>query len=140
MVPPPREPHITFVYVLNMTDSVAGTNSSNTSTIQTTITARGGGCGTNTGGRSNIRGQSNQQANRGSRPSTNLPKGNFKGSTLDMNGHVLECYKERGDHTQFPKTLEALGEYAAKHLKFPKDLKSMSEVEPMIVNFCTKLA
>jgi hypothetical protein len=36
-----------------------------------------------------------------------------------MNGHVFECYEERGDRTQFPKTLEALGEYAAKNLKHP---------------------
>jgi hypothetical protein len=42
-----------------------------------------------------------------------------------MNGHVFECYEEQGDRTQFPRTLEALGEYAAKNLKYPEDLKSM---------------
>jgi hypothetical protein len=31
--------------------------------------------------------------------------------------------EERGDCNQFPKTLEALGEYAAKNLKYPKDLQ-----------------
>jgi hypothetical protein len=51
------------------------------------------------------------------------PKSNFRGSTIDMNGHVFESYEERGDRTQFPMTLEALGEYAAKNLKYPKDLK-----------------
>jgi hypothetical protein len=35
-----------------------------------------------------------------------------------MNDHVFECYEERGDRTQFSKTLEALGEYAAKNLQF----------------------
>jgi hypothetical protein len=40
-----------------------------------------------------------------------------------MNGHVFECYEERGDRTQFSKTLEALGEYAAKNMKYPEDLK-----------------
>jgi hypothetical protein len=48
-----------------------------------------------------------------------------------MNGHVFECYEERGDRTQFTKTLEALGEYAAKNLKYPEDLKSLFE-ETMI--------
>jgi hypothetical protein len=42
-----------------------------------------------------------------------------------MNGHVFKCYKERGDWTQFTKTLEAMGEYAANQLKFPEDLKPM---------------
>jgi hypothetical protein len=44
-----------------------------------------------------------------------------------MNGHVFECYEERGDRTQFTKTLEALGEYAAKNLKYPEDLKPLFE-------------
>jgi hypothetical protein len=108
-----------------MTDSVAGMASSNTSKIQTTITVRGGGLGMNTGGRSNRSSRNNQQASHSNRPSTNIPKGNFKGSIPDMNGHFFECYEERGDRTQFPKTVEALGEYAAKNLKFPEDLKSM---------------
>jgi hypothetical protein len=40
-----------------------------------------------------------------------------------MNGHVFECYEERGDCTQFPKTLKALNEYVAKNMKYPEDLK-----------------
>jgi hypothetical protein len=44
-----------------------------------------------------------------------------------MNSHVFECYEERGDCTQFSKTLEALGEQAAKNLKYPKDLKCLFE-------------
>jgi hypothetical protein len=44
-----------------------------------------------------------------------------------MNGHVFKCYKEQGDWTQYPKILEALGEYAAKNSKHPEDLKSMFE-------------
>jgi hypothetical protein len=53
----------------------------------------------------------------------------FKGNTIDMNGHVFECYEERGDRTQLPKTLEALGEYAAKKLKYPEDLQSLYQEE-----------
>jgi hypothetical protein len=40
-----------------------------------------------------------------------------------MNAHVFECHEERGSRTQYTRTLEALGEYAAKHLKYPEDLK-----------------
>jgi hypothetical protein len=42
-----------------------------------------------------------------------------------MNAHVFECYEERGERTQFPKTLESLGEYAAKNLKYPEDLQPL---------------
>jgi hypothetical protein len=48
----------------------------------------------------------------------------FKGNTANTNAHVFGCYEERSDRTQFPKTLEALGEYAAKNLKYPEDLQS----------------
>jgi hypothetical protein len=58
-----------------------------------------------------------------------IARSNFKGNTADMNGHVFECYEERGDRTQFPKTLEALGEYAPKNLKHPEDLKLLFEEE-----------
>jgi hypothetical protein len=109
-----------------MSDSVAGTVSSNTSTIQTIESGRGQGQG-NAAGRtnrnSNLQNQNNNN-NRGNRPQP-TSKGNFKGSTTDMNAHVFECYEERGDRTQFPRTLEALGEYAAKNLKYPEDLKPM---------------
>jgi hypothetical protein len=43
----------------------------------------------------------------------------FKGNTLNMNSHVFKCYEERGDRSQFSKTLEALGEYATKNHKDP---------------------
>ena len=39
-----------------------------------------------------------------------------------MNSHVFECHDEQHDRRQFTKTVEALGEYARKHLKFPEDL------------------
>jgi hypothetical protein len=113
-----------------MSESVAGTIASNASTLQTTASGRGGGRtngrpSTN-GGRSNRNNRNNRQNNRTNRISNpNAPRGSFKGSNPDMNGHVFECYEERGDRTQFPRTLEALGEYAAKEFKFPEDLKSM---------------
>jgi hypothetical protein len=44
-----------------------------------------------------------------------------------MNSHVFECYEERGDRTQYQKTVEVLGEYAAKNLKYPEDLKTIFE-------------
>lgn len=118
-----------------MSASVAGTVSSNASTIQTTVSGRGGGRGnSNTSGSQNQstnsagRGRTNRSGNRNNRirnGNPNTPRGLFKGSTAGMNGHVFESYEERGDRTQFPKTLEALGEYAAKNLKFPEDLRSM---------------
>lgn len=108
-----------------MSESVAGTVARNTSTIQTILSGRGHGRSASVGGRTqrSAHGRNNRQHDRGNRPHANAPKGNFKGSTADMNGHVFECYEERGDRTQFPRTLEALGEYAAKTLKYPEDLK-----------------
>jgi hypothetical protein len=103
-----------------MSESVSGTFASNTSTIQTTTSGRGPGRPNITGGRTN-RNHSNCSNNQGGQPTTTTPKTNFKGSTPDMSGNVFECYEERGDRTQFLKTLEALGEYAAKKLKYPKD-------------------
>jgi hypothetical protein len=110
-----------------MSESVAAPVASNASTIQTTVSGRGAARGNTNSGRSNRTGRSNRSNNRGNRTNNNthLSKGNFKGSTVDMNGHVFECYEERGDRTQFPRTLDALGEYAAKNLKYPEDLKSM---------------
>jgi hypothetical protein len=108
-----------------MSESVAGTVASNSLTIQTMASGRGHGRSINVGGRTN-RNRNNRNNNRSGRPNPTTTKASsFKGSTPDMNGHVFECYEERGDRTQFPKTLEALGEYAAKKLKFPEDLKSM---------------
>jgi hypothetical protein len=113
-----------------MSESVSGTVASNASTIQTTISGRGGG-------RSQVPGRGNQTArNRNNRNNRNKQTlnnngnvsyrpGLFKGNTADMNGHVFECYEECGDRTQFPKTLEALNEYASKNLKFPEDLRSI---------------
>jgi hypothetical protein len=110
-----------------MSESTAGTVTSNTSTIQTTASGRGQGRGFPTGGRTNRTNNSrnNCSNNRGARPNVNFSNSAFKGSTADMNGHVFECYEERGDRTQFPKTLESLGEYASNKLKYPEDLKSM---------------
>ena len=42
-----------------------------------------------------------------------------------MNGNVFECFHEQGDRKQFPKTLEALGEYTKKTVKYPEDLASL---------------
>jgi hypothetical protein len=101
---------------------------SNTSTIQTTVTGRGHGRGNAGAGRNGQRGsygRNNRNQNRGAR--NTITRSNFKGNTVDMNGHVFECYEERGDRTHFPKTLEALGKYAAKNLKHPEDLKSLFE-------------
>jgi hypothetical protein len=53
-----------------------------------------------------------------------------------MNAHVFECYEERGDHTQFLKTLEAHGEYAVKNLKYPEDVQLLFRediVQPFLV-------
>jgi hypothetical protein len=110
---------------------------SNSSTIQTTVTGRGHGRGSLGAGRSGrgSHGRNNRNQNRGGRSA--ITRSNFKGNTTDMNGHVFECYEERGDRTQFPKTLEALGEYAAKNLKHPEDLKSLFE-ETMIVPTITE--
>jgi hypothetical protein len=105
------------------------TVASNSSTIPTVATGRGHGRGnatTGRGGQRGYHGRNNRNQNRGSR-STTVNRSAFKGNTSDMNGHVFECYEERGDRTQFPKTLEALGEYAAKNLKHPEDLKPLFE-------------
>jgi hypothetical protein len=137
-----------------MSESVAGTVHSNASTIQTTASGRGGGStqgantgtnGLNTNGNTgtSIRNNRNRNRNRNNgtsnnnnhqnntvRNNPNMSKGIFKGNTADMNGHVFECYDERGDRTQFSKTLEALGEYAFKNLKYPENLKSIF-IDPM---------
>jgi Zinc knuckle len=99
------------------------TTISNASTIQTTTS---GNRSMTSGGRGNFRNRNNRNANLTGRGPTTT-RSTFKGNTLDMNGHVFECHEERGDRTQFPKTLEVLGEYAAKNLKHPEDLKSIFE-------------
>jgi hypothetical protein len=109
-----------------MTDTA--TIASNSSTIQTASTGRGHGRGNSGPGRGGQRGSYNRNNRNQGRGQRNFnARSTFKGNTADMNGHVFECYEERGDRTQFPKTLEALGEYAAKNLKHPEDLKSLFE-------------
>jgi hypothetical protein len=113
-----------------MSDPDSATVTSNTSTIQTTLTGRGHGQGRGPhhdgrGGRNNRKSRSGKRTARSQGPVSK--NSSFKGNTTDMNGHVFECYEERGDRTQFAKTLEALGENAAKNLKYPEDLKCLFE-------------
>jgi hypothetical protein len=113
-----------------MSELDSATVASNSSTIQTTVTGRGHtqGRGPHHGGRGSRNNRNNRSGNRSGRSQGHVPRNSlFKGNTLDINGHVFECYEERGDRTQFSKTVEALGEYAAKNLKFPEDLKSLFE-------------
>jgi hypothetical protein len=124
-----------------MSESVSGSVVSNSSTIQTTVSTGRGGGGRGVQQQQNGSGRSNQgnrnRPNRGANRNRNNANGNntttvnnrsnFKGNTSDMNNHVFECCEERGDRTQFQKTVEALGEYAAKNLKFPEDLKTIFE-------------
>ena len=51
----------------------------------------------------------------------------FKGNTEAMNGHVFQCFIECEDKKQFPKTVEALGEYIAKKIKYPGDMASLTK-------------
>jgi hypothetical protein len=82
-----------------------------------------GGSGNGQSGRSN-----NHNSNRVGRHYNNYnSRSVFKVNTPDMNSHFFECYKEYGDCTQFLKTLEVLGEYAAKKVKYPEGLKIVSE-------------
>jgi hypothetical protein len=108
-----------------MTDDA--TIASNSSTIQTTASGAVPVRATHAGGRGNHCNRNNRNHSRAGRTVTNPSKGTFKGNTLEMNGHVFDCFEERGDRTQFPKTLEVLGEYAANNLKHPEDLRSMFE-------------
>jgi hypothetical protein len=76
---------------------------------------RGHGRGARSGGRSN-----------------NWPRATgFKGSTLEMNGHVFECYREQTDTRQYAKkTVEALENYSKKKtFKFSKDLVPLFATE-----------
>jgi Zinc knuckle len=115
-----------------MTDEATITSSS--STIQTVATGRGHSRGGSHPGRGGQRGHGRNSRNQSRGARNNIVRSTFKGNTPDMNGHVFECYEERGDRTQFPKTLEALGEYAAKNLKHPEDLKSLFEEEMVAPN------
>jgi hypothetical protein len=116
-----------------MSESVAPTVTSNSSTIQTTAsTGRGGGRGVIIQGQSN---QGSRNRNRSNNRSRNNNSGNtvfqnrstFKGNTPGMNGYVFECYEECGDRTQYQKSLEALGEYTAKNMKYQEDMKTIFE-------------
>jgi hypothetical protein len=112
-----------------MSDSVAGTVFSNLSTIRTTASGRGGGNAQGTqatghpGGRGGNRRNRNLNNNRTQNGTVIVSKHSFTGSTADMNGHVFECHEERGDRTQYQKTLDALGECTAKNMTFPNDMK-----------------
>jgi hypothetical protein len=77
------------------------------------------------GGRGRGRGRGNRGENRNSSNAAALStshKSSFKGNTTDMNGHVFQVHSERPDPQQFDKTVEALGEYAAKNIKHFGDL------------------
>jgi hypothetical protein len=71
----------------------------------------------------------NRNKNHGGRGGSHLPgsgtKPNtiFVGNTEDMNGHVFQCFNESTDLNQFEKTVEMLGEYAAKNFKHASDLE-----------------
>jgi hypothetical protein len=52
------------------------------------------------------------------------PKNIFRGTSIEMNGHVFQTHSERVDPQQFTKTMEASDAYAAKHLLSPGDLNS----------------
>jgi hypothetical protein len=108
-----------------MTDDT--TIASNASTIQTTTSGSVPGRNNHSSGGGNYRNRNNRNQNRSGHTNNNTTRSHFKGNALDMSGHVFGCYEERGDRTQFSKTLEALGEYAAKRLKHPEDLKPMFE-------------
>jgi hypothetical protein len=51
------------------------------------------------------------------------PDTSFVGNTEDMNGHVFQCFNESANPNQFEKTVEVLGEYAAKNFKHASDLE-----------------
>ena len=51
-----------------------------------------------------------------------------------MNGHVFQCFNECADQNQFTRSVEALGEYIAKHVRYPGDMMSLTKelTEPTI--------
>jgi hypothetical protein len=84
-----------------MSEFVAGTFASNSSTIQTTASGR-----TATRAAQSGQGRNGNRGERGNRCRNNRGNGGnnsgasrtlFKGNMADMNAHVFECYEERGD-------------------------------------------
>jgi hypothetical protein len=98
------------------TSSITSRNTSINSNV-TGIGGRGRGRNGNRG-----RGQDRNRQHNGNKPATA-----FKGHTIEMNGHVFECFHEGTKQGQFTKTLEALGEYIAKNIKNPGDMMSLTE-------------
>ena len=103
-----------------MLDEAKGTPSTGPNTAATTNSGRGRG---REGGRG--RGFGRGRGGRSNTARTSVS--NFKGHTVEMNGHVFECFHEGAKQNQFTKTIEALGEYIAKNMKNPGDLLSLTK-------------
>jgi hypothetical protein len=71
----------------------------------------------------------NRNKNRGGLGGSHSPGNGTKpdrilvGNTEDMNSHVFQCFNESANPNQFEKTVEVLGEYAAKNFKHAGDLE-----------------
>ncbi|KAL7574570.1 hypothetical protein ACA910_015920 [Epithemia clementina (nom. ined.)] len=78
----------------------------------------------NGGGRG--RGRVRHRGGRGGRGGgSGSSESNFKGNTEGMNGHVFQCFNESTEKKQFARTLEVLGEYAAKNMDYAGDLNPL---------------
>ena len=61
---------------------------------------------------------------------TTVPKRfvtNFKGNTVDMNGHVFQLFSESGNEKQFQRTLEVLAEYIKKNCDYSEDVLCLTK-------------
>jgi hypothetical protein len=53
----------------------------------------------------------------------------FKGTVLEMNGHVFQCYGKVTEKKQFARTMEELDGYIGLHFKsHPADIKKLIKV------------
>ena len=84
----------------------------------TTDTGRSTGRGRGGAGRGRGRGGRSHTRTNGRGGRTSL----FKGTTLEMNSNVFECYDEQTDRRQYARTLEALDGYVKKGMKYSEDL------------------
>ena len=105
-----------------MSSSVSSTAASTVSGItEATTGGRPGGRGR--GGRRNRAGRGHSRNSTTGTTVSRPPRATaFKGSTAEMNGHVFECFEEKGDRRQYSKTLEALKAYMQKTMvKYSED-------------------
>ena len=53
----------------------------------------------------------------------------FKGTLMEMNGHVSQCYGEATEKNQLARTMEELRNYVGLHFKqHPANIKKMMKV------------